>query len=79
MQQSDTSSVTSKSSEKRRRPFFPLVKKSSTEIVLSFDPRNLENRETKEEGKKGAPPRMMDSMDDNNLFLYCFHRCGIHI
>lgn len=79
MQPSDASSVTSKSSEKKRRPFFPLVKKSSTEIVLAFDPRNLGNRETKEEEKKGAPPRMMDSMDDNSLFLYCFHRYGFYI
>ena len=69
MQQSDTSSVSSKTSEKKKRRFFPIIKKSSTEIALAFDPRNLENREGREEEKKGSIPRMIQVQDDKNLFL----------
>ena len=68
MQQSDTSSVSSKTSEKKKRRFFPIIKKSSTEIALAFDPRNLESREGQEE-KKGSIPRMIQAQDDKNLFL----------
>ena len=80
MQQSDTSSVSSKTSEKKKRRFFPIIKKSSTEIALAFDPRNLESREGREEEKKGSIPRMIHAQDDKNLFLYIFGfiLCNFH-
>lgn len=72
MQQSDSSSVTSKSSEKKKHPYFPLVKKSTTEMVLAFDPRNLESREKADGEKPEDHKRMMSTRDDNSLFLYVY-------
>ena len=66
MQQSDTSSVSSKTSEKKKRRFFPIIKKSSTEIALAFDPRNLENREGREEEKKGSK---LEGLKQNKMLL----------
>lgn len=67
MQQSDSSSVTSRSSEKKR--YFPLVKKSSTEVAIAFDGRSIENRERSEDERKEDFYRMMSIKDDNDLFL----------
>ena len=48
------------------------MKKSTTEMVLAFDPRNLEGREKADGEKPEDRKRMMSTKDDSSLFLYSF-------